>query len=273
MQLQQGGKSLAAEVTYLISSSPEARSAVGIGFLVVALIAGGLIAAETYAQATQSQEPPHELPLAIPPSPSITRQHAETTALNYIFDASLDLAEHMAASALPPTPVTEPMPSLVTHYGEAYNGNVLGCGTGLYSSDNPTIVAVGPERDGEIPCGTLLHICGGGGCIVAQRQDACPGCAPILFDLSESAFSAVCGVPTGVCEATVSVLEACGSLDLAWKDRPEPPQPPARQRTVLDDLAEGALLALHPERFDIPSVPELIGEDTGFSPRWECAVR
>src|SRR5690606_37272122 len=108
--------------------------------------------------------------------------------------ASLELAEHIAESTKPLQALTEPMPSLVTHYGEAYNGSILGCGTGYYSSDNPTIVAVGPALYAQIPCGTLLQICGEGGCIVGQRQDACPGCSPVLFDLSESAFAAVCGI-------------------------------------------------------------------------------
>jgi hypothetical protein len=164
------------------------------------------------------------------------------------------------------------MPSIVTHYGEAYNGSVLGCGTGLYESDNPTIVAVGPELYSEIPCGTLLQICGDGGCIVAQRQDACPGCAPILFDLSEAAFAAVCGAPSGVCAATVSVLQTCGTLDLAWEDRPEPPEAPERRRTPLDDLAEAALLALPQEPPDEPGAPAVVGEDTGAVAGWTCPV-
>src|SRR5690606_9708657 len=68
------------------------------------------------------------------------------------------------------------------------------------------------------------QICGEGGCIVGQRQDACPGCSPVLFDLSESAFAAVCGIPSGVCAATVSVVQACRTVDLAWDDRPAPPK-------------------------------------------------
>jgi hypothetical protein len=173
------------------------------------------------------------------------RQHSESTAFRYVFDASMELAEHIAESVQPLTTVTAPMPSLVTHYGEAFNGSILGCGTGYYSSDNPTIVAVSPAREGEMPCGTWLEICGYGGCITAQRQDACPGCSASLFDLSESAFAAVCGQPTGVCEATVSIVETCTSVDLAWQDRPlQPPPVWVRERTALDDLSEAALLSL-----------------------------
>jgi hypothetical protein len=134
-----------------------------------------------------------------------------------------------------------PTQSLVTHYGESYNGQTLGCGTGLYSSDNPTIVAVSPAREGEMPCGTQLQICGAGGCIIALRQDSCPGCSASLFDLSESAFAAVCGAPSGVCSATVGVVHTCDSMDLSWQERPP------RQREVLDDLAEAPLLVLGAE--------------------------
>ncbi len=129
------------------------------------------------------------------------------------------------------------MPSLVTHYGESYNGQILGCGNGYYSSDNPTIVAVSPARYGEMPCGTQLQICGAGGCIIAVRQDACPGCSASLFDLSESAFMSVCGVDSGVCDATVSIVVTCDSMDLGWEDRPQP------THTTLDDISDDVLIA------------------------------
>ena len=196
--------------------------------------------------------------------------------MRYVFDASLELAEHIAESVRPPVPATDPMPSLVTHYGEAFNGNVLGCGTGYYSSDNPTIVAVSPALYAQIPCGTLLQICGDGGCIVAQRQDACPGCSPVLFDLSEAAFAAVCGVPSGVCAANVSILQTCSSIDLAWEDRPEPPEEPERIPSALDDLAEAPFLAEAPEPEDEPipgPPPGDTGEDSDPTDDWECHVR
>ncbi len=97
----------------------------------------------------------------------------------------------------------------------------MGCG-GVYSSDNPTIVAVSPARYAELPCGTQLQICGAGGCITGVRQDACPGCSANMFDLSESGFAAVCGFASGVCSATVSTVQTCESMDLSWADRPHP---------------------------------------------------
>ena len=92
----------------------------------------------------------------------------------------------------------------VTHYGESYQGQSLGCGTGVYRSDDPTIIAVGPARYGEWPCGTHLRICGPAGCIEATRQDACPGCSANVWDLAEAGFGAVCGPEaSGSCEVTI----------------------------------------------------------------------
>lgn len=94
----------------------------------------------------------------------------------------------------------------VTHYGESYNGQPLGCGTGDYSSADVTIVAVSPARYNEWPCGTRFAICGPGGCISATRQDACPGCSPSLLDLSEAGFAAVCGEDaSGSCAVEIAV--------------------------------------------------------------------
>lgn len=81
-----------------------------------------------------------------------------------------------------------------THYGEAYNGRPLGCGTGDYASDNAAIVAVAyPARDADWSCGTVFEVCGPGGCLLATRHDACPGCGPNHLDLSEAGSLAVCG--------------------------------------------------------------------------------
>ncbi len=94
----------------------------------------------------------------------------------------------------------------VTHYGESFNGQPLGCDTGLYSSEDASIIAVGPSRYSEWPCGTVLRICGPGSCIAAQRVDGCPGCGPNHIDLSEQGLSLVCGPGSGVCKASVEAF-------------------------------------------------------------------
>jgi hypothetical protein len=90
-----------------------------------------------------------------------------------------------------------------THYGPSFNGQPLGCGNGVYSSHDPSIVAVSPARYAEWPCGTQLQVCGPGGCVVATRQDACPGCHPNVVDLSEAANSIVCGGQPHTCSVTI----------------------------------------------------------------------
>lgn len=94
-----------------------------------------------------------------------------------------------------------------THYGPSYNGSPLGCaGYGVYRSGDPTIVAVGPARYREWPCGTLLRLCGPAGCAVVVRKDSCPGCGPYLLDLSEAANTAVCGSTPHTCRVSIEVL-------------------------------------------------------------------
>ena len=97
----------------------------------------------------------------------------------------------------------------VTHYGESYNGQQLGCpGSGLYSSANPGIIAVGPADYGRWPCGVELNVCGPGGCITGWRIDACPGCGVAQLDLSEAGFAAVCGPEaSGSCKVTIGVSD------------------------------------------------------------------
>lgn len=95
-----------------------------------------------------------------------------------------------------------------THYGKSYEGQPLGCGL-LYHSDDPGILAVGPSRYTEWPCGTRLLVCGESSpslvvtgqntvsmwvprCISVVRVDSCPGCGHWLVDLSETGIEAVC---------------------------------------------------------------------------------
>jgi hypothetical protein len=101
---------------------------------------------------------------------------------------------------------------LATHYCAdyercPYRGQSLGCpGAGTYSPDDPTIVATAWRPDGSrpFPCGAVLHVCGGAGCLVGTVQDACPGCGWTTLDLSEAAFERVCGdLARGVCAVSV----------------------------------------------------------------------
>ena len=92
-----------------------------------------------------------------------------------------------------------------THYGASYAGRPMGCG-GIYDPANQTIVAVGPARYSEWPCGAALQVCGAGGCIVVTRQDACPGCHANVIDLSESGNSLVCGGAPHTCRVTIQPL-------------------------------------------------------------------
>lgn len=80
----------------------------------------------------------------------------------------------------------------VTHYGESYNGQRMGCG-GIYSSNDTTIAAVGYPYNAAWPCGTVLELEGPAGSLVVIRQDTCPGCGAGLIDLSEAGIIEVCG--------------------------------------------------------------------------------
>jgi hypothetical protein len=120
-----------------------------------------------------------------------------------VFDSISRLAEGIQHSADGLIPIDSLDGAWVTHYGESFNGQTLGCDTGLYSSDDASIVAVGPSHDAEWPCGTVLRICGPGGCLVAQRADGCPGCGAYHVDLSEKGLLLVCGPGSGVCQARV----------------------------------------------------------------------
>jgi hypothetical protein len=92
---------------------------------------------------------------------------------------------------------------IATHYGVAYNGRTLSCGTGYYTSDNLTILAIGPSRHYEWPCGTYLQVCGPLDCNLVVRHDSCPGCGRNLIDLSEAGLDYVCGYNTSTCRVTI----------------------------------------------------------------------
>lgn len=106
-----------------------------------------------------------------------------------------------------PAPSTPIVRGWATHYGESYQGGVLGCGSGYYDTANADIIAVGPARYGEWPCGTKLRVCGPAGCLTATRHDACPGCTANVVDLSEAGSRLVCGDPPHTCRATIQLIE------------------------------------------------------------------
>ena len=144
------------------------------------------------------------------------------------FEAEVAGVEAAAAPELPPEEVVAaPVPIIVpmgplyqviaTHYGVAYNGRTLGCGTGYYTSENPSILAVGPTRSYEWPGGTVLEICGHLACNLVVRQDACPGCSRNVVDLSESGLDMLCGYQTSTCRVTIQKVMLI---------EPEPPPEP-----------------------------------------------
>ena len=168
-------------------------------------------------------------------------------AAGFAILASLEMAEHLSQPRIVYWPASEPTGAWVTHYGENFNGRSLGCrGFGNYSSDDPTIVAVSPKLYADIPCGTLLEICGPGGCQVAARKDACPGCSATVFDMSEAGMTAVCGQGAGVCTATVKKIAACQNLSFTAPAR-EPLQKPTELiKTAIEARpAFGAPVAPH----------------------------
>jgi len=81
-----------------------------------------------------------------------------------------------------------------TSYAEMFNGRNMGCtGAGAYNPNDTSIAAVGPALYAEVPCGSMLEICGPKACIAAIRKDACPGCTGAAVDLSRAGLTAVCG--------------------------------------------------------------------------------
>ncbi len=110
---------------------------------------------------------------------------------------------------------------IATRYGESFAGQPLGCGRGVYDPRALDIVAVGPERDEQMPCGTRLRLCAapggatvGGRCLRAYRQDFCPGCRGDHVDVTEAMLAYLAGVrwpagtppPVDRLEVTVEAL-------------------------------------------------------------------
>lgn len=166
---------------YLIWRRPELRGCVSIGFLALVLLIGGKSGENQIVETANMQSQTHSA-------------------------GAFALLAASRPEEPPLIPFGEAVEGHVTHYGDAYNGYSLGCGFGPYSSDDPTIVAVGPAREAEWPCGARLEVCGPGGCIVAMRKDGCPGCGPSTIDLSEAGLLKVCGPGTGACRARIQLL-------------------------------------------------------------------
>jgi hypothetical protein len=135
----------------------------------------------------------------------------------------LALLPHGAPVAVQPTlvPTIAPAPAntplapiatreangFVTNYGEAYEDLPLGCpGYGVYHSADATIAASAYDLATgarAFQCGTVLELCGVGGCQVVIVKDACPGCAWNQLDLSEAAKVAVCGDVRNNCAVSI----------------------------------------------------------------------
>jgi len=103
-------------------------------------------------------------------------------------------------------PVSAALRGWATHYGESFAGQPLGCGYGPYDPWDPSIIAVGPSRYRDWPCGAFLEVCGPAGCILGIRQDSCPGCVSNVVDLSEAGSQIVCGAPPHTCRVTIQRL-------------------------------------------------------------------
>jgi hypothetical protein len=174
---------------------PDARGLLSIGLLVVAFSTGGKSSdflQEQYLNLTL--ETPIEAPRAHEGDPAVVEEVL--------------------------VPVGPQVAGIVTHYGAQYNGHTLGCGTGYYSSDNVSIIAVGPSRNSLWPCGTMIEVCGPAGCIMTVRHDGCPGCGPNHADLSEAGIAAVCGYGPSQCEVRFQAFL-----------RVVPPEPPHHGET------------------------------------------
>jgi hypothetical protein len=78
----------------------------------------------------------------------------------------------------------------------------MGC-SGVYSSEDTTIIALGYNDLRRWPCGTHLVVTSPVGSVFVTVQDSCPGCdAHNMIDLSEAGLIAVCG-SLGGCEVSI----------------------------------------------------------------------
>jgi len=154
-------------------------------------------------------------PTATPVAPTATPVPPTATPVPPTATPVPPTATSVPPTATPPpptptsTPEEDPPPGLlngtVTHYGVEFEGLPLACG-GVYHTDDPTIIAVGPDHYADWPCGTPLEVCGPGGCIEGVRRDSCPGCAPNQLDLSEAGVFIVCGPGESTCAVTIREL-------------------------------------------------------------------
>jgi hypothetical protein len=181
-----------------------------------------------------------------------------------ILDSAAQISRDVRRSTDGLTPVELVPDVAVTHYGPSFNGQKLGCSEARYASDNGGIIAVGPERSAEWPCGTVLRVCGPGGCMVGERQDGCPGCDAYHIDVSEEGLYLVCGPGSGVCRASIEVFApSCGVLGASDVAGSVENGPNAELR-LLAELAEAALADRTANLLDIGA---------GESPDGVCSVQ
>ncbi len=154
--------------------------------------------------ATPTLVPPTATPTTVPPTATPTPVAPTATSV----PPTATPTQPAPTPTPTPTAGEDPSPELlngiVTHYGVEFEGLPLGCG-GVYHSDDPAVIAVGPDHY-DWPCGMPLEVCGAAGCIEGERQDSCPGCVPNQLDLSEAGILIVCGPGISICAVTIREL-------------------------------------------------------------------
>jgi LysM repeat protein len=129
------------------------------------------------------------------------------------------LAPTSVSASAPPTPTQSayasgtPGPGSATFtgtampYSDSLTGNSLACpAAGFYSPNDFTVVAFGPARSAQFPCGSPIEVCGLTSCITGLRKDSCPGCSPDGIDVSRAAFRLLCGSAANSCSVRVRTL-------------------------------------------------------------------